>query len=61
MTLELSCALVPGMDSPEHTRIAESLGCERAYFTIRRPCTPTSGFSYAVPPIAPTGSSWVPV
>ena len=32
MTLELSCALVPGMDSPEHARVAESLAYERAYF-----------------------------
>lgn len=32
MTLTLSCALVPGLDSPEHAQVAESLGYERAYF-----------------------------
>ena len=32
MTLKLSCAFATSLESPEHTRIAESLGYERAWY-----------------------------
>lgn len=32
MTLDISCALATSLDSPEHARIAESLGYRRAWF-----------------------------
>ena len=32
MALKLSCAFATSLDTPEHTRIAESLGYERAWF-----------------------------